>query len=107
MIRRPPRSTLFPYTTLFRSRHDLRIDILLLERAERLVVGQQDHGPPVVGIREDRLLEPRDAGCRQLGRVVFQVERDEQQVAVFAAMVARVERYDAPPSVLQAEVARG
>src|SRR3712207_7372514 len=26
MIRRPPRSTLFPYTTLFRSRtHDLRI----------------------------------------------------------------------------------
>src|SRR2546426_9377805 len=23
MIRRPPRSTLFPYTTLFRSRHDL------------------------------------------------------------------------------------
>src|SRR3712207_7134501 len=24
MIRRPPRSTLFPYTTLFRSRHELR-----------------------------------------------------------------------------------
>src|SRR6266487_1065387 len=26
MIRRPPRSTLFPYTTLFRSRRLLRID---------------------------------------------------------------------------------
>src|SRR5256885_7998444 len=26
MIRRPPRSTLFPYTTLFRSRFDLRIE---------------------------------------------------------------------------------
>src|SRR3712207_7309411 len=25
MIRRPPRSTLFPYTTLFRSRDDLRL----------------------------------------------------------------------------------
>src|SRR5256885_8200620 len=25
MIRRPPRSTLFPYTTLFRSRHQLTI----------------------------------------------------------------------------------
>src|SRR5256885_12572538 len=25
MIRRPPRSTLFPYTTLFRSKHALRI----------------------------------------------------------------------------------
>src|SRR5258708_29500291 len=24
MIRRPPRSTLFPYTTLFRSRHEIR-----------------------------------------------------------------------------------
>src|SRR5947209_12660691 len=24
MIRRPPRSTLFPYTTLFRSRHDFQ-----------------------------------------------------------------------------------
>src|SRR5688572_30892944 len=24
MIRRPPRSTLFPYTTLFRSRHDVQ-----------------------------------------------------------------------------------
>src|SRR2546430_8299189 len=29
MIRRPPRSTLFPYTTLFRSvQHALRIDVL-------------------------------------------------------------------------------
>src|SRR2546421_13008648 len=26
MIRRPPRSTLFPYTTLFRSTHDARHD---------------------------------------------------------------------------------
>src|SRR5438093_7820844 len=28
MIRRPPRSTLFPYTTLFRSRRDPRADEL-------------------------------------------------------------------------------
>src|SRR3712207_8267075 len=34
MIRRPPRSTLFPYTTLFRSEH---------ERAELLVEGEPDH----------------------------------------------------------------
>src|SRR3712207_8434801 len=33
MIRRPPRSTLFPYTTLFRSRDEE------LQRRERLVVG--------------------------------------------------------------------
>src|SRR5260370_29406338 len=29
MIRRPPRSTLFPYTTLFRSSRDQRTDVLL------------------------------------------------------------------------------
>src|SRR3712207_8409306 len=29
MIRRPPRSTLFPYTTLFRSNLDRRIEVLL------------------------------------------------------------------------------
>src|SRR3989442_2534092 len=28
MIRRPPRSTLFPYTTLFRSVHRLEIDLV-------------------------------------------------------------------------------
>src|SRR5688572_32687613 len=32
MIRRPPRSTLFPYTTLFRSRHD---HPAVLQRADR------------------------------------------------------------------------
>src|SRR4030095_17084344 len=31
MIRRPPRSTLFPYTTLFRSQHFCRFQDLLLE----------------------------------------------------------------------------
>src|SRR5256885_8433486 len=39
MIRRPPRSTLFPYTTLFRSRHVLcrarRPAACVLERASR------------------------------------------------------------------------
>src|SRR5256885_8789758 len=33
MIRRPPRSTLFPYTTLFRSHHDQ--DVPALERCHR------------------------------------------------------------------------
>src|SRR3712207_8864963 len=36
MIRRPPRSTLFPYTTLFRSAQGLRFDVR--PAAERLVV---------------------------------------------------------------------
>src|SRR2546430_12342604 len=38
MIRRPPRSTLFPYTTLFRS-HDQRYHDALQEAMRRLVAG--------------------------------------------------------------------
>src|SRR5207248_6418899 len=34
MIRRPPRSTLFPYTTLFRSRHGEPIGVLHVHRLE-------------------------------------------------------------------------
>src|SRR2546422_3155116 len=32
MIRRPPRSTLFPYTTLFRSPHRFVLDVVLREQ---------------------------------------------------------------------------
>src|SRR2546426_9271687 len=39
MIRRPPRSTLFPYTTLFRSRHDgLEVERLTPRDAMRALV---------------------------------------------------------------------
>src|SRR3712207_7823148 len=49
MIRRPPRSTLFPYTTLFRSRRgvdcpccaggDLRAALLAADRGSRMAAG--------------------------------------------------------------------
>src|SRR5256885_16364854 len=55
MIRRPPRSTLFPYTTLFRS---------LLERPRRLRVQRL------------RLQEPRPPG-RQLRRQLPRVRSEE------------------------------
>src|SRR3712207_7806824 len=57
MIRRPPRSTLFPYTTLFRSRQGFgarrqrrrlrrRDDERLPRHAERRARGVEDSGPP-------------------------------------------------------------
>src|SRR2546422_2873439 len=57
MIRRPPRSTLFPYTTLFRSQHAQRSDAppgerVLHERderaddAHRLLRPERDHHLP-------------------------------------------------------------
>src|ERR1039457_7239557 len=42
MIRRPPRSTLFPYTTLFRSDSDGRIDRIAVAAA--ILLGQELHG---------------------------------------------------------------
>src|SRR3712207_7808842 len=37
MIRRPPRSTLFPYTTLFRSVHDSRLEMRSLHIGVKLL----------------------------------------------------------------------
>src|SRR5256884_5892537 len=44
MIRRPPRSTLFPYTTLFRSRDDLVFPDPRAQRLGDLGVRAVDHG---------------------------------------------------------------
>src|SRR5690349_24026351 len=38
MIRRPPRSTLFPYTTLFRSHHEHRLGMVARQPAHRAVI---------------------------------------------------------------------
>src|SRR5256885_3532328 len=52
MIRRPPRSTLFPYTTLFRSS---RIDILHRHRARRRAVALPEFRPTHrLLVRKDR-----------------------------------------------------
>src|SRR3712207_7753769 len=52
MIRRPPRSTLFPYTTLFRS---------LAGRVDRLgrLRGTAERGPPRAGLLLPRPRHPR------------------------------------------------
>src|SRR5258708_8519443 len=53
MIRRPPRSTLFPYTTLFRSRHHRRL--------------RQDR--PWRGLTRDQRLRPRGRRDRKSTRL--------------------------------------
>src|SRR3712207_8676675 len=68
MIRRPPRSTLFPYTTLFRSAEDAGARLLGVDRAvdeerlagpEQLEVGEEEGAvlaavPPVAALAELR-----------------------------------------------------
>src|SRR2546430_11398870 len=77
MIRRPPRSTLFPYTTLFRSHvdlaavgaHHLAADV----EAQSQALGQapRARGLPAEGV-EDRRQERRRDG----GPLVVHAERD-------------------------------
>src|SRR5258707_7181091 len=55
MIRRPPRSTLFPYTTLFRSPHPgaaVRDPGPAVPGVQPVVVGEQDDKSHVAGTRE-------------------------------------------------------
>src|SRR3712207_7922137 len=55
MIRRPPRSTLFPYTTLFRSRREAHRDLV---RAVEDTVRKLAHGKKVKGGRRLEEMEP-------------------------------------------------
>src|SRR3712207_5827239 len=74
MIRRPPRSTLFPYTTLFRS-HQLPVELLF---------------EPPDGLREDggdRVAHPREGGDALVQALVRAeppqlFKRDEQKKRV-------------------------
>src|SRR3712207_8699213 len=52
MIRRPPRSTLFPYTTLFRSKRRGRlIDLIAKGRFVRSQIGKGHAGGRQIGLR--------------------------------------------------------
>src|SRR5690349_22569085 len=74
MIRRPPRSTLFPYTTLFRSHRDLPAEVavedvddefrrmLLRHRGEAADVGEQHRSEEHTSELQSR----RDLVCRLL-----------------------------------------
>src|SRR2546422_6788165 len=62
MIRRPPRSTLFPYTPLFRSRH-AREQAITRRQSERVVVEPDAHRLTLV-VGEDTIRETRDVPAR-------------------------------------------
>src|SRR5258705_8998402 len=75
MIRRPPRSTLFPYTTLFRSQDVVQPDDLRpigRRRAGRLGVQSRDRGLQCKGpesSRRQRALTSRGFGDRKSTRL--------------------------------------
>src|SRR2546430_6812246 len=62
MIRRPPRSTLFPYTTLFRSRSAA----LLLPRRVAMYLAREIHGDPRSEEHTSELQSQPNLVCRLL-----------------------------------------
>src|SRR3712207_8255043 len=78
MIRRPPRSTLFPYTTLFRSRHGKKF------------VGKQDFLDAV-----DRII----GGLEKKTKITTEAER--RSIAIHEAGHASISRSEEHTSELQ------
>src|SRR3712207_5080616 len=76
MIRRPPRSTLFPYTTLFRSlKNDGIIAINLAEDDELIDVRHASDGAEVVLVtRNGKGLKFRETDARAMGRATAGVK---------------------------------
>src|SRR2546421_8691663 len=81
MIRRPPRSTLFPYTTLFRSAGEERG----IERADvgwQLVEGAEAdrrHGP--LDVEREPVREHRQPGTRRVDRKSTRLNSSHDQIS--------------------------
>src|SRR2546430_6881173 len=83
MIRRPPRSTLFPYTTLFRSRGerlDHRISKSFIEGREQEHVGRAIGASQrrLVGERGDRKSTRLNSSHSQISYAVFCLKKKKK-----------------------------
>src|SRR3712207_7716835 len=83
MIRRPPRSTLFPYTTLFRSEHSLATFPVLLTDVERLDCGYpqwlDDNGKD--GASQDRKSTRLNSSHANISYAVFCLKKKKHIIS--------------------------
>src|SRR3712207_7188285 len=85
MIRRPPRSTLFPYTTLFRSKPaEVRLEDVVVEDDDLGGVGLL--GPSLVGAPAQHL----DAAVRQPDRRLARSEEHTSELQSRQYLVCRL-----------------
>src|SRR5688572_31044048 len=77
MIRRPPRSTLFPYTTLFRSKPamTLTLSLTISSCASRLVLS----GSAASSLRIDRKSTRLNSSHSQISYAVFCLKKKKQR----------------------------
>src|SRR5690242_21532103 len=96
MLRRPPRSTLFPYTTLFRSgqRDDHHVEARIAHpaRHHRYRLGpaehgraddgkrqRQDHGPDRIDVTEDRKSTRLNSSHMSISYAVFCLKKKKKK----------------------------
>src|SRR2546427_7044918 len=80
MIRRPPRSTLFPYTTLFRSRNGVRFAEQRPERLRAHASGRCTCGAPLTArpTRIDRKSTRLNSSHSQISYAVFCLKKKKK-----------------------------
>src|SRR2546430_13620297 len=90
MIRRPPRSTLFPYTTLFRS-GDRRPSGQRGRRAGPTAAARGERGPPRAGGRARRS-EDHTSELQSQSNLVCRLLLEKKKRTVGVVIIDRIER---------------
>src|SRR5256885_6232530 len=75
MIRRPPRSTLFPYTTLFRSRVHARVIELDALTDSVGATAQDDDLRPITGLRSEEHTSELQSPCNLVCRLLLEKKK--------------------------------
>src|SRR2546426_9410250 len=75
MIRRPPRSTLFPYTTLFRSRRRQCSTAHVPPVSPRFTFDQNDSPPPAPPVRSEEHTSELQSPCNLVCRLLLEKKK--------------------------------
>src|SRR5256885_12505911 len=78
MIRRPPRSTLFPYTTLFRSLEKRRRLLEWAERRDMLIVEDDPYGVLHFEDRSEEHTSELQSPCNLVCRLLLEKKKNKQ-----------------------------
>src|SRR2546430_10454153 len=83
MIRRPPRSTLFPYTTLFRSQHVYPVSVRALRSLPTIPKHNDGSSPEVTGVVRSLRIHHTAAGSypRVLDRKSTRLNSSHSQIS--------------------------
>src|SRR5206468_10097092 len=81
MIRPPPRSTLFPYTTLFRSHQQARRHIVRRQDVQQTLAGEVDRRD-IAGVRADRKSTRLNSSHDQISYAVFCLKKKKNKKTI-------------------------